>query len=795
MKKLYIIESLREGDEKTGKKIADIFSSLVKTYYFSCFSASSLETTFHEIENTVTAGDQVILSLEAHGDTNGMQLSDMNVVAWNEVAVFLRSINAKTEMGLTVLASTCFGQYLDYSITIKNRAPFYESYGPNKKMEDDCILRYNTAIIRDFIKDGNLSQTIQWENTEPNKEGSVYVACNCVDLYKSAIVKYYKESLSCQMVVNRILFNIKQFETIIKLHNKSIEELIGQYICTILDKKYNEMCFYKYMDYFLMTDKNSPYALEKATITFDECWTEEWRASYKDLTFLKNEKIKNVLEKGQLSGKIICQSPIKRADDSELESFFSAFNFMELSFEISKLAKKAYPADLELPDINGTAYNDDILCRALELAVKYASKDGGKIPNEQNLVDILQYAAGEAEKYQLQGMTIATPPQICSADAETVAMRVAYTQFYEHPYNLIARYWYLFNHLWHKDRSSSIFPLDDIKELIGISYKELIAYGMWLSEKVFTCGLNAEEKKEMALVLKCAYTDGGFENFLNYFSCNQSDWSFSGNPPTYDLKPLVKADQKCPELDEIVYFIPAKNKLMSRITSGLYFDLCDKYKGADKKNPFKQEFGEVFEKYVGEILKYSLSSYVVSPEIVYREGKNEVKSVDFFVKKDEKLILIEVKQSSLFAGSKVSGLELELLDDLKKTVLKAAKQINKSKKIIVEKSDSSFASYFNCKNIIGLIVVNDPLYNANDICRKIISSEGMDLDNVYMINVSDLEDFLALQMSDQSFWDALSEKKTDFEHFDFKEYLHQKYDYSKLEHHFLEKYYKEVVFW
>ena len=91
--------------------------------------------------------------------------------------------------------------------------------------------------------------------------------------------------------------------------------------------------------------------------------------------------------------------------------------------------------------------------------------------------------------------------------------------------------------------------------------------------------------------------------------------------------------------------------------------------------------------------------------------------------------------------------------------------------------------------------MNDPLYNANDICRKIISKEGVTLDDTYMINVSDLEDFLDLQIDCQDFWNVLAEKKTNFENFDFKEYLRQKYDYSKLEHHFLEKYYKEVLPW
>lgn len=503
--------------------------------------------------------------------------------------------------------------------------------------------------------------------------------------------------------------------------------------------------------------------------------------------------MEKVVEVGHISGKKLYCSPVKKADYSELEKYFSVFNFMELALAISKLAKNVYCANDVLPNIKGTSYNDDILCRALELAIKYASKDNGKVPNEQDIINILQYAAGEAEKYQFSGIAVVEPSHASPIDAEIIETKIAYTQFFENTYNLIARYWYLFAYLWKDGRESSISPLDDLKELIGLPYKEMIVYGMLLCEEPFAYSLDEEKKKEMASYLKDCYSENGFQNFIDYFSCCQDVWSCLGIPPICSLKPLVKTNQECPELNKIVYFAPAKYKLMSRITSGLYFDLCDKYKGEDKKNPFKQEFGEVFEKYVGEILKYSLTSYTVSPEIVYKEGKNEVKSVDFFVKKDENLVLIEVKQSSLFASSKVSGLELELLDDLKKTVLKAAKQISKSKKIIVEKSDSSFASYFDCKNIIGLIVVNDPLYNANDLCRKIISSEGVNLDNIYMINVSDLEDFLDLQLSDQSFWDALAEKKTAFEHFDFKEYLRQKYDCTKLEHHFLEKYYKEAL--
>lgn len=280
MKKLYIIESLREGDEKTGEKIAGIFSTQIYTRYYSCSSISDIETSFWKIMDDVAPGDEVMLSIEVHGDREGIQLSDMNQMLWNEVASFLKEVNIKTEMGLYVLASSCFGQYLDTAITIKDRAPFYKSYGPDKKIEGDCIVRYNTAIIRDFIDGKDLSQTIDQENSQPNKTNAIYVACDCVQLYKKVAIKYYKENLLSQNVIVRGIINMPQIEIVAKERGETIEETLKNYVSMLLDKKHNEDLFYKFMDHFLMTDKNSPYALEKASLSFDECWTEDWQNSY-----------------------------------------------------------------------------------------------------------------------------------------------------------------------------------------------------------------------------------------------------------------------------------------------------------------------------------------------------------------------------------------------------------------------------------------------------------------------------------------------------------------------------------
>lgn len=59
MKKLYIIESLREEDEKTGKKIDDIFSKQITTRYYDCVSISDIKQSFLQITDDVNAGDEV----------------------------------------------------------------------------------------------------------------------------------------------------------------------------------------------------------------------------------------------------------------------------------------------------------------------------------------------------------------------------------------------------------------------------------------------------------------------------------------------------------------------------------------------------------------------------------------------------------------------------------------------------------------------------------------------------------------------------------------------------------------
>ena len=92
-----------------------------------------------------------------------------------------------------------------------------------------------------------------------------------------------------------------------------------------------------------------------------------------------------------------------------------------------------------------------------------------------------------------------------------------------------------------------------------------------------------------------------------------------------------------------------------------------------------------------------------------------------------------------------------------------------------------------------MIVVNDPLYNANDLCRKIISNSGLIVNDIYVINISDLEDFLDLQKPKQDFWSVLKNKQNGRENYDFKEYLSEHYDYSQKDNRFLEKFYREVI--
>jgi hypothetical protein len=200
----------------------------------------------------------------------------------------------------------------------------------------------------------------------------------------------------------------------------------------------------------------------------------------------------------------------------------------------------------------------------------------------------------------------------------------------------------------------------------------------------------------------------------------------------------------------------------------------DKFNINKNENPFKRAFGYVFQEYIGRLLKFYFSTWSVIPEIKYKIKKVDHDTVDWFVKKDDKLILIEVKQSSIFLDTKVTG-SLELIkNDLQKTLNKAAVQLKRTEEHILSKKYPELDIFSGIKDFIKIIVVNDPFYNANIVGKKLIQKLLDDSNfNFEIINITDFESFLENQQESETMFEVLFMKSLNYSdrYMDMKEFL------------------------
>lgn len=134
---VYVLESLRPGDLKTGAQLFDelIFPRAVRmgieAEYKPVHSRRDLISVIRLILSaTAHSNHRPIIHLETHGTEEGIQLADGEVVPWRSIIPLLREINLASENNLIVVAMACRGWYLTGSLLPSERAPLFMLVGP-----------------------------------------------------------------------------------------------------------------------------------------------------------------------------------------------------------------------------------------------------------------------------------------------------------------------------------------------------------------------------------------------------------------------------------------------------------------------------------------------------------------------------------------------------------------------------------------------------------------------------------------------------------------------------------------
>lgn len=138
--------------------------------------------------------------------------------------------------------------------------------------------------------------------------------------------------------------------------------------------------------------------------------------------------------------------------------------------------------------------------------------------------------------------------------------------------------------------------------------------------------------------------------------------------------------------------------------AGIYYTAWERYGG-----DFATDLGDLFEQYVGRNLRL-IPNVEVFPEINYKRGRGECKSVDWFVVFDDLVLLVEVK--STMPTNEVRLGTHEAVPVLLRKLKHAYTQINISAERVLS-GDAAFREIPNDRPVLGMVVTLEPFHLAN----------------------------------------------------------------------------------
>jgi hypothetical protein len=170
---IYIIESLPEGDFKSGQSLYDdivyprISQDLGGAYteFSRVQNERELHAKLRQIDSAARSANHLpIIHFEAHGFDQGMELADGALVEWSAITPRLASINEACRMNLIVVAMACQGWNLMYSLMPSERAPLNMLIAPPENMTGGEILEATRRFYDGLVAHLDLNEALKTMN-------------------------------------------------------------------------------------------------------------------------------------------------------------------------------------------------------------------------------------------------------------------------------------------------------------------------------------------------------------------------------------------------------------------------------------------------------------------------------------------------------------------------------------------------------------------------------------------------------------------------------------------------------
>ena len=199
---IYVVESLPPGDLKTGRALYDdiIYPATIQlagvhTQFISAPSHDAFIQALATVGRAVRLSHHLpILHLETHGSTDGVALGDGTHITWRDLVPILGDINQASRMNLMVIAMSCMGLNLLYSLMPSDRAPVFMLIGPPDTMTAGDILQATRRFYTSMASRLDLNAALESMNAHAEYSDWKLKPATAEILFCRVFRQYLKES-------------------------------------------------------------------------------------------------------------------------------------------------------------------------------------------------------------------------------------------------------------------------------------------------------------------------------------------------------------------------------------------------------------------------------------------------------------------------------------------------------------------------------------------------------------------------------------------------------------------------
>lgn len=235
---LWIIESLPEGDLKTGQHLYEtkLVTARIKhpelTVNFETpSSASDVLGLLERISRTAKQGSHPMLHFECHGCLSGLGTATSELISWGDLRTPLIKINEACRLNLVVVLAACNGAHLIKVATRLDRAPFWAVIGPDEEVTAGSVQEDFGAFYEEFFDSLSGDSAMAALNKSNPQSKRRYHFLSAEKLFLKSYAKYYQQHCignGKQRRIEDLLTQALQFSVVRQLGISVIRKMIKQ---------------------------------------------------------------------------------------------------------------------------------------------------------------------------------------------------------------------------------------------------------------------------------------------------------------------------------------------------------------------------------------------------------------------------------------------------------------------------------------------------------------------------------------------------------------------------------------